>query len=138
MTQTPSMSDLVIDQAKIAIFWNQNLYPEDDTSGIVSYVRGTDSLKITFDAVITNIGANPVNTFSAILHANGNVTLEYADVGEVAALVGISEGGGATDPGESDFSASTSHSVIGTLYEEFTGGGVDDFDLSNTTHTFAP
>jgi hypothetical protein len=52
--------------------------------------------------------------------------------------VGVTEGYGAADPGETDLSgAAQPISATGTTYELFTGFG-DDFDLANTILMFIP
>jgi hypothetical protein len=65
------------------------------------------------------------------------VVIEYGSVTASDALVGVTEGGGATDPGETDLSAGGAFSANGTTYEQFTGSG-DDFDLDLSTLVFAP
>ena len=78
------------------------------------------------------------NTFSVTLDASGVVTIEYGAVSANDALVGVTQGSGAADPGETDLSATLSFSVVGTTYERFLGFGGDTFDLSGQTLVFSP
>ena len=66
------------------------------------------------------------------------VTIEYGAVSALDGLVGVTEGNGAANPGETDLSAAGSLSVVGTTYEQFLGFGGDTFDLSGQTIVFSP
>ena len=72
------------------------------------------------------------NDFSIRLDSHGNVTFNYLGVLAQDGLVGITEGGGAADPGPSDLSRFFAlFPKTGTTYELFTPAGtlVSPFDL---------
>ena len=72
------------------------------------------------------------NNFSIRLDSHGNVTFNYLGVLAQDGLVGITPGGGATDPGPSDLSRFLPvFPKTGTTYELFTPTGtlVSPFDL---------
>jgi hypothetical protein len=72
------------------------------------------------------------NYFTAELGEQGKVALKWGPTARGAALVGTTQGGGATDPGETDLSRRGLRGN-GTTYEEFlfndSTRGVSDFDL---------
>ena len=73
------------------------------------------------------------NTFSITLRRNGTVDIVYGAVSAVDALVGVTEGGGALDPGETDLSEAVPLLAAGTTYEQFNG---NPFDLVDTILKF--
>jgi len=95
----------------------------------------SSSLTVTFDGVPEFVSTGS-NTFSVTMHDDGMVVIEYGSVTASDGLVGVTEGGGAADPGETDLSAGGPFSVVGTTYEQFTFGDVFDLDLS--TLEFSP
>ena len=72
-------------------------------------------------------------TFSVTLHAGGAIDLAYGTAAGNDGLVGVTPGGGAANPGETDLSAAGALSATGTTYEQF---GTAEFDLSNVTLLF--
>jgi hypothetical protein len=81
--------------------------------------------------------AGDSNSFSISLSAAGDVTIDYDDVAALDAIAGVTQGGGATTPGETDLSAGAPLSATGTTYELFTGAA-DPVDLDDETLTFEP
>ncbi len=62
--------------------------------------------------------------------------MNYGALSANDGLVGITQGGGATDPGETDLSAVLSFSATDTTYERFTFA--DPNDLSGLGLTYLP
>ena len=78
------------------------------------------------------------NYFTVALQRDGDVSISWQATNRSDALVGLTQGGGAIDPGPTDFSNASHLSAIGTTYEGFGGsfavyGGID---LSFTTRKF--
>jgi hypothetical protein len=129
---TESAAELLSGTPRIAALWD-DLSPQegevfveaDATSWTVSYVNVPQFL------------AGDSNSFSITLTPDGGVTVDYDAVAALDGVAGITQGGGATDPGEADLSASTALSAAGTTYEVFPGAA-DPFDLDNTTLSFEP
>lgn len=119
-----SVSEFLNESPRIAPLWD-DLSPNN--GGQVLASRDTDTFTVSFIGVpeFMNTGAN---TFSVTLRADGSVTIEYGLVSASDGLVGLTEGYGAADPGETDLSAASSLSAVGTTYELFTS--VDPFDLA--------
>ncbi len=86
---------------------------------------------VSFVSVSEFFSADP-NYFTAELRDNGNIGLKWGPTARGEALVGITKGGGASDPGPKDLSKKTLKPT-GTSYEQFLYGvstkGVSDFDL---------
>ena len=59
------------------------------------------------------------NYFSVTLDRRGDITMNYGATNRSDAIVGVTQGGGAADPGPIDISR-TWLSAIGTTYEQFT------------------
>jgi hypothetical protein len=84
------------------------------------------------------------NYFSVRLGRSGKVEVEYGPTGRGDALVGVTEGGGASDPGETDLSEGCGWRLAfpaeGTTYELFDAGlsPPEPFDLALETLLFAP
>ena len=53
------------------------------------------------------------------LDAAGNVQVSYGEINATDGLAGVSEGGGAADPGPTDLTAAPNLSAVGTTYEQF-------------------
>lgn len=131
---TESVGEFLNDQPRIAALWDDLRPP---SGGLVIATEESNSLTIEFIGV-PEFFSTGSNTFSVTLDSSGVVTIEYGAVSANDALVGITEGNGATDPGETDLSAALSFSVVGTTYERFLGFGGDTFDLSGQTLVFSP
>ena len=54
-----------------------------------------------------------------LLHVGDDITFSYGVTAQSDALVGITEGGGAADPGSSDLSSARGGNVDETVYENF-------------------
>jgi hypothetical protein len=83
------------------------------------------------------------NYFSVRLGRFGTIDVDYGPTARGDALVGVTEGGGAADPGETDLSAGCRWSVFsarGTTYEQFMGvvSPPEPFDLSLERVLFVP
>ena len=86
---------------------------------------------VSFDSV-PEFFSTGSNTFSFTLHDSGRVDLDYGACTSTDSIVGVTEGNGAADPGETDLSTGGPVPVLGTTYEQFTG----DFDLANLSVVF--
>lgn len=76
------------------------------------------------------------NNFSITLNDSDEIWIDIGAMTLTDGLVGISDGLGGADPGETDFSSGGgSYSNTVTRYERFTSG---DFDLANTSIHFGP
>ena len=115
---------------RIAGLWDDLRPP---SGGTITATAESDSLTIAFDG-IPEYYSTGSNTFSFTLHSSGDVVITYGAVSASDGLVGVTEGNGAADPGETDLSAASGLSADGTTYELFTYG--DPFDLSGSTLIF--
>ena len=128
-----SVSELLSDQPRIAPLWD-DLSPNN--GGSVTVEQSATEWSVTFDGVPEFISTG-ANTFTVTLHADGTIDIDYGAVSALDGIVGVTEGGGASDPGETDLSAGGPFSAVGTTYEQFTGPG-DAFDLSGGSLSFDP
>ena len=77
--------------------------------------------------------ATGTNYFSVTLDRRGEITVNYGATNRSDAIVGLTQGGGAADPGPLDLSRVSRLPATGTTYEQFTAppasfgayGGVD-------------
>ncbi|MFQ5766461.1 MAG: hypothetical protein ACE5ID_00525 [Acidobacteriota bacterium] len=74
------------------------------------------------------------NTFKVTLHRNGTITMEYGPLSVESALVGITQGKRAIDPGPVDLSAAAGLPATGTHYQQFFSAG--ELDLAGLTLVF--
>jgi hypothetical protein len=125
-----SVSEFLAESPRIAALWDDLRPP---SGGMVSVSRGTGTFTVSFIGV-PEYYSTGANTFSVTLVADGSVTIAYGPVSAADGLVGLTEGGGAANPGETDLSAATSLSVVGTTYELFGFG--DPFDLASMILSF--
>jgi hypothetical protein len=130
---TESVSDFLNDQPRIAPLWD-DLSPNQ--GGLVTAEFGTGSMTVMFSGV-PQFAAGDSNTFSVTLFESGDIDVSYGGVDALDGLVGVTDGGGAADPGETDLSTGGTYSAAGTTYEQFTGGA-DPFDLEGATLDFTP
>jgi len=128
-----SVGEFLSDQPRIAPLWD-DLSP--NSGGMVTVEYGGGSATVSFIDV-PEFFATGSNTFSVTMFADGSVDIQYDGMSALDGLVGVTEGGGAADPGETDLSAGGAFSANGTTYEQFMGGG-DDFDLDLSTLVFSP
>jgi len=128
-----SVSELLSDQPRIAPLWD-DLSPNN--GGSVTVEQSATEWSVTFDGV-PEFFATGANTFTVTLHADGTIDVDYGAVSALDGIAGVTEGGGAADPGETDLSGGGPFSAVGTTYEQFTGSS-DAFDLSGASLTFNP
>lgn len=128
-----SVAELLSDQPRIAALWD-DLSPNN--GGLVVVEEGAASWTVSFIGV-PEFSATGANTFSVTLEPSGRVTIAYGQVTALDGLVGVSPGGGAANPGESDLSTGGTWSVSGVTFEQFTGAA-DPFDLAGAILVFVP
>lgn len=127
-----SVAELLSGPPRIAALWD-DLSPQE---GEVFVQADAGSWTVTY-ANVPQFLAGDSNSFSITLSANGGVAVAYGGVAALDAVAGVTQGGGAADPGETDLSAGAPLSVTGTTYEMFTGTA-DPVDLDGATLSFAP
>lgn len=127
-----SAAELLSGVPRIAALWD-DLSPQN---GEVFVEADDSTFTVSFVNVPQFLGTDS-NSFSITLSADGGISVDYDDVAALDAVVGVTQGGGATNPGETDLSAGAPLSATGTTYETFTGTA-DAFDLSGTTLSFEP
>lgn len=125
-----SVSEFLNELPRIAPLWD-DLSPNQ--GGLVLVEQDATSATISFVGV-PEFFATTGNTFAVTLNASGDVSVTYGSVAASDGLVGITEGGGAADPGETDLSAAGVLPVNGTTYELFSFS--DPFDLDGATLDF--
>lgn len=128
-----SVSEFLNDQPRIAPLWD-DLNPSQGGSVTVEFGAGSATVNFVDVPEFFSTGAN---NFSVTLAADGSVTIAYGSVTALDGIVGVTEGGGAADPGETDLSAGGPFLAVGTTYERFTGSS-DPFDLDDQTLAFQP
>lgn len=117
-----SVGELLGDQPRIAPLWD-DLSPNQGGEVTVDFAGGV--VTVAFENVPEFLGAN-TNTFSVTLAPNGDISVAYGVIDAADGIVGITQGGGAADPGATDLSASPVQPNAGTVYEQFLfPGGVD-------------
>ena len=122
-----SVAELLSGAPRIAALWD-DLDPSD---GLVVATPDAGGLTIHF-VTVPEFFTEKANNFSIRLDKHGTVTLDYLDVLAQDGLAGITQGGGAADPGPSDLSRFIPlFPKTGTTYELFTPTGalVSPFDL---------
>jgi len=117
-----SVSEFLNELPRIAPLW-VDLSPNQGGQVYVDYA--TDSLTVTFDAVPEFLAGNS-NNFAVTLRSDGSITVAYGNIDATDGLAGVTEGGGAADPGASDLSSSATWPAAGTTYELFNGGNPND------------
>jgi len=127
-----SVAELLSGPPRIAALWD-DLSPQE---GEVFVVADATSWTVTY-VNVPQFLAGDSNSFSISLFADGGSTIAYGDVTALDGIAGITQGGGAADPGETDLSVDAPRSVAGTLYEAFTGAA-DPFDLDGKALLFEP
>lgn len=125
-----SVFEFLNDQPRIAPLWD-DLSPNQ--GGLVFVKNEADEFKVTFQDV-PEFFASTGNTFSVTLRPDGSINFEYGDIAAIDGIVGVTEGNGAADPGETDLSANPNQSATGTTYEAFGFG--DENDLDNASLDF--
>ena len=128
---TESVSDLLNGPPRIAPLFD-DLSPNQ--GGLVFYKPGSGSFSLTFDNV-PEFFASTGNTFTVTLDATGNVQVTYGEINATDGIAGVSEGGGAPDPGPTDVSAASSLSAVGTTYEQFGFSNPNDLSFELLIYT---
>ena len=126
-----SVAEFLSDQPRIAPLWD-DLNPGAGGSVIASQTAG--SWTVEFQAV-PQFASTIGNTFSVTLTSTGGIELAYGDTANNDGLVGITPGGGAANPGQTDLSAAGTLPATGTTYQLFGNG---QFDLDFLTLLFLP
>ena len=123
---TESVADLLAGPPRIAALWDDL----NALGGLIIAEEKNRELRIHFVSV-PEFFVTGSNYFTLTLDRWGNVDIDYGATNRGDALVGITQGGGAADPGPIDISRARRLSVDGTSYELFSGvsfttyGGVD-------------
>ncbi len=108
---------------RVAPLWD-DLNP---TGGLVVATPEPDALTIHFLSVPEFLGTTP-NNFSVRFQDDGTVKVTYNGIFVQDGLVGVTEGGGVSDPGPTDLSDDNAFPAAGTTYQLF-DGGPSPFDL---------
>lgn len=117
-----STAELLNEQPRIAPLWD-DLSPNQGGEVTVDFAGGV--VTIAFEDV-PEFFASTTNTFSVTLAPNGDITVAYGVISAADGIAGITEGGGAADPGPTDLSAAPNQSNAGTVYEQFTFADPND------------
>ena len=97
--------------------------------GIVIAEEDDDDKLIIHFVSVPEFGTTSPNYFSVELDEDGEAEIEYFATSRTDGLTGITQGGGAADPGEEDLSEDDDHPATGTTYELFSTADVFSFDL---------
>jgi hypothetical protein len=129
---TESVAELLSGPPRIAPLWD-DLSPSNFLTGALQGLVITEerhgSLLVHYVSVPEFLDTG-TNYFTVELDKKGAVTISYGATNRSDGIVGISEGGGAVDPGPTDLSENWWLTVLGTTYEQFIGsfatfGGTD-------------
>ena len=127
-----TVAELLSGPPRIAAMWDDlsvtNAFT-GATQGLVIAEEQRDKLLIHYVSVPEFIQTG-TNYFTVELDRNGGIAIRYGATNRADALVGVSPGLGATDPGPTDLSETRVLRTSGTTYESFVGafgpfGGVD-------------
>ncbi len=118
-----TVPELLAGPPRIAPLWD-DLFPGD---GLVIAEEKHDSLTIHFATVPEFFDLRP-NYFSVELKKGGAIRMDWQATSRGDAIVGITQGGGAADPGPTNLSRFDTLSPVGTTYQQFVGF-FSDFDL---------
>ena len=125
-----SINEFLNGAPRIAPLWD-DLNP--NRGGQVTVERGASSMTVKFENV-PEFFSTGANTFSVTMKADGTIEIVYGGITTIDVLAGVTEGGGAANPGRTDLSAAGSLSATGTTYERF--GPFRPADLSFLTLPF--
>jgi hypothetical protein len=121
-----TVAELLSGQPRIAALWDDL----NANGGLVIATPETGAMTIHFVSV-PEFATDLANYFSIRLESNGRVTLSYGGVLAQDGIAGITEGGGAVDPGPVDLSRLFSvFPKTGTTYQQFSLTLPEVFDLS--------
>ncbi len=122
---SPSVAEFLAGPPRIAPRWDDL----DAGDGLV-IASPDDDDKITFHFVsVPEFFSTSPNYFSVELDEDGDFKFDYLATSRTDGLTGVTEGGGAADPGETNLSADDDHDAEGTTYELFSPADVFSFDL---------
>lgn len=130
--RTPTVPAFLAGPPRISPLWT-DLDPSGllGNPGVVVVDTNSKPATVHFISVSEFFSSNP-NYFSAELRDQGGITLKWGPTARGAGLVGVTQGGGAADPGPLDLSKRGLRPT-GTTYENFlfniSTKGVSDFDL---------
>lgn len=92
--------------------------------------HGDDDASVTIHFVsVPEFFTTSPNYFSVKLEEEGDIDIDYLATSRTDGLTGVTPGGGAADPGETDLSRDDDHDAEGTTYELFSPADVFSFDL---------
>jgi hypothetical protein len=123
---TETVAELLSGPPRIAPLWDDL----NAATGLLLASAETGALTIHFISVPEFFTDSP-NYFSVKMEAAGKVTISYDGILAQDALTGITQGGGAADPGPTDLSRAHWLSKTGTTYEQFTLGSTAALPLHN-------
>ena len=131
-----SVNDLLSNTASICPLWDDLNPASTSADDVYFYTNNLDTAVITWKDMV-QYGQTHQFTFQAVLKADHSITFTYDNRMQMQdALVGMSPGGGASDPGASDLSAAVTMPIDtgmdATCYELWTSG----FDLGGTSTQF--
>jgi hypothetical protein len=128
-----TVAELLNDQPRIAALWD-DLSPNN--GGLVLVEEDVGSWSVSFLGVPEFVSTGS-NSFTVTLFSDGTVQVDYGAMSALDGIAGVTQGGGAANPGESNLSSSPTWPVLGTTYEQFTGAA-DPNDLSGLSLTYQP
>ena len=129
---SPSVPEFLAGPPRIAPRWDDL----DAGDGLVIAEQDDDDDKMTIHFVsVPEFFTTSPNYFEVELDEDGDIDVEYFATSRTDGLSGITQGGGAADPGETDLSEDDDHSATGTTYELF-AGDVFIYDLFYTDLEF--
>ena len=117
-----SVADFLNGAPRVAALFD-DLSPNN--GGLVIVDTDGSTFSVTFDSV-PEFFATGANTFTVLLNESGDVSVSYGAISATDGIAGVTEGGGAADPGPTDLSAAPSLSASGTTYEQFDFGNPND------------
>ena len=109
---TETVPELLAGPARIAPLWD-DLFPG---SGLVIAEEKNRQLLVHFVSVPEFL-ATGTNYFTVVLDRTGDITFDYGATNRSDTLAGVTQGGGAADPGPTDLSEARHLSAVGTTYE---------------------
>lgn len=121
---SPTVAEFLSGPPRIAPRWDDL----DAGDGLVIASPGFNKVTYHFVSVPEFFSTSP-NYFSIELNKNGNFDIDYLATSRTDGLAGITKGGGAADPGETNLSVNDHHNRTGTVYEFFSPADVFSFDL---------
>ncbi|MFQ5766924.1 MAG: hypothetical protein ACE5ID_02950 [Acidobacteriota bacterium] len=127
----PRLPSFLDGPPRLAVLWNDH---DPAAGGLVTVERSDTSLTIHFTQV-PRFMSLATSTFQVTLGADGSILYTYGPTSVRDALVGLTAGQGATDPGPVDLTAALSLSAEVTAYESFQG---NTFDLAGQTLVWTP